>query len=99
MPLFLSGANQQEAELRPPAFRGALRYWFRAIAGPYYWNNPNQLKKIESDILGDSGSHCSSKIILRLSKVPNTESEEIEFNQQGINYLWFSLKAQKSSGI
>lgn len=31
-PLFLAGANQTEAELRPPAFRGALRYWFRAIA-------------------------------------------------------------------
>ncbi len=31
-PLFLAGADQQKAELRPPAFRGALRYWFRAIA-------------------------------------------------------------------
>ena len=35
-PLFLSGADQTIAELRPPAFRGALRYWFRALAGGYY---------------------------------------------------------------
>ena len=32
-PLFLSGANQQVAELRPPSIRGALRFWFRAMMG------------------------------------------------------------------
>jgi len=30
-PLFLSGANQQKVELRPPSIRGALRFWFRAM--------------------------------------------------------------------
>ncbi len=92
-PLFLSGAEQQKAELRPPAFRGALRYWFRAIAGAYYWNNPHKIKEIESDLLGDSGAHGSSKIILRLSKFGDIESKEVEFNKgkEGIKYLWFSL--------
>lgn len=32
-PLFLSGAQQKEAELRPPSIRGALRFWFRAMMG------------------------------------------------------------------
>lgn len=30
-PLFLGGADQQRAELRPPAFKGLLRFWFRAL--------------------------------------------------------------------
>ena len=30
-PLFLSGADQAKAELRPPTIRGALRFWFRAM--------------------------------------------------------------------
>jgi CRISPR type III-B/RAMP module RAMP protein Cmr1 len=30
-PLFLSGADQHVAELRPPSIRGALRFWFRAM--------------------------------------------------------------------
>jgi CRISPR-associated protein Cmr1 len=30
-PLFLGGADPRgEPELRPPAFRGAMRYWLRA---------------------------------------------------------------------
>jgi CRISPR-associated protein Cmr1 len=95
-PLFLSGANQQEAELRPPAFRGALRYWFRAIAGAYYWNEPNQLKEIESALLGDSGTHGGSKIILRLSNLPDKiPLDPVQLRQEenpGLSYLLFSMK-------
>ncbi|WP_315783314.1 MULTISPECIES: RAMP superfamily CRISPR-associated protein [unclassified Bradyrhizobium] len=29
-PLFLGGADQSRAELRPPSFRGLLRFWYRA---------------------------------------------------------------------
>lgn len=33
-PLFLGGADPRgEPELRPPAFRGTLRYWLRAALG------------------------------------------------------------------
>jgi len=33
-PLFLGGADPRGApELRPPAFRGAMRYWLRAALG------------------------------------------------------------------
>lgn len=95
-PLFLSGANQQEAELRPPAFKGALRYWFRAIAGIYYCNNPSQLKEIESAILGDTGIYGSSKIIIRLSNIPDKlPLAPVSLDQEenpGLSYLLFSMK-------
>ncbi len=32
-PLFLTGADQNIAELRPPTFRGEMRYWLRTLVG------------------------------------------------------------------
>ncbi|MBK9462163.1 MAG: type III-B CRISPR module RAMP protein Cmr1 [Sphingobacteriales bacterium] len=32
-PMFLSGANQDVPELRPPSIKGALRFWWRAMNG------------------------------------------------------------------
>lgn len=32
-PCFCAGANQAIAEIRPPAIRGQLRWWFRALGG------------------------------------------------------------------
>jgi CRISPR-associated protein Cmr1 len=35
--LFMHGADPRgQSELRPPAFKGQMRYWFRALAGAYY---------------------------------------------------------------
>ncbi|MBE9168825.1 type III-B CRISPR module RAMP protein Cmr1 [Pleurocapsales cyanobacterium LEGE 06147] len=93
-PLFLGGADPTKAELRPPAFRGALRYWFRAIAGINYLDNPHKLQQLESSIFGDTNS--SSNIVLRLSQLPNNlELDTVNLNQSrnpGLSYLWFSTK-------
>ncbi|MCL1489777.1 MAG: type III-B CRISPR module RAMP protein Cmr1 [Pseudanabaena sp. Salubria-1] len=94
-PLFLSGADQTIAELRPPAFRGALRYWFRALAGGYYWDQPQKLQELESSIFGNAGSIGSSKVVLRISQMPTIDPYEYSMRQDGIKYLWFSTKAQR----
>jgi CRISPR-associated protein Cmr6 len=44
------GADTTESELRPTAFRGVLRYWFRAIALAMY--PPQQAKKLEANLFG-----------------------------------------------
>ncbi|EKQ67328.1 CRISPR-associated protein, Cmr1 family [Leptolyngbyaceae cyanobacterium JSC-12] len=109
-PLFLSGADQTTAELRPPAFRGALRYWFRAIAGANYWNDINTLKSLESSILGDSGDHGGSKITIRLINCPTpeeldpqsvwmTQDRARERDGSGIGYLLFSMGMQERKAI
>jgi CRISPR-associated protein Cmr1 len=109
-PLFLAGADQTTAELRPPAFRGALRYWFRAIAGANYWNDINTLKSLESMILGDSGNHGGSKITIRLINCPTpeelnprsvsmTQDRARERDGSGIGYLLFSMRMQKRKAI
>jgi CRISPR-associated protein Cmr1 len=108
-PLFLAGADQTTAELRPPAFRGALRYWFRAIAGANYWNDINTLKSLESMILGDSGNHGGSKITIRLINCPtpeelnprsvSTQDRARERDGSGIGYLLFSMRMQRRKAI
>ena len=100
-PLFLGGADPAIAELRPPAFRGALRYWFRALVGAYHSNNFGELKRIESTLLGDTSN--SSSIILRLSNFPaELELDSMQLSQKqypGLSYLWFSLKEARGDSL
>lgn len=57
-PAFCAGALQDQAELRPPAIRGALRWWFRALGGS---------REEEASIFGSvqKDSQESSQIIVR----------------------------------
>ena len=31
-PVFCGGAHRERAELRPPSFKGVLRFWWRALS-------------------------------------------------------------------
>ncbi len=67
-PLFLGGAGGKNAppELRPPAFRGAMRYWLRAALGGVIGDkNLKDLHKIETAMFGDTdlGSPITVRII------------------------------------
>ena len=93
-PLFLSGADQTVAELRPPAFRGALRYWFRAIASsvaPF-----NEVKQWENKVFGNTDS--SGAVIIRVQSNQLSSSKFLTKNEDfsGLSYLYFS--AYKGSG-
>lgn len=68
-PLFLAGAEPRaEPELRPPAFRGVLRYWFRAAAGGVIGDqNLAGLHRLESSIFGDTTR--ASPVVLRLGPI------------------------------
>lgn len=87
-PLFLAGADQTEAELRPSAFRGALRYWFRVIAACV--TDLNTVKEWENKIFGDTTG--AGKVIIRIqaSQVVSKDCLKKELNFPGINYLFFS---------
>ncbi len=58
-PLFLAGADPRGApELRPPAFRGALRYWLRAALGGAFGDDGAGLKSVraaEAAVFGSAG--------------------------------------------
>ncbi|MFN4293822.1 MAG: type III-B CRISPR module RAMP protein Cmr1, partial [Thermoflexales bacterium] len=67
-PLFLGGANPRGApELRPPPFRGAMRYWLRAALGGVIGDqNLQSLNQLESSVFGSTEFGSPVHIRLRL---------------------------------
>ncbi len=64
-PCFLGGADQN-AEPRAAALRGALRYWFRVLAGGAY-KTALEMRSAEAELFGD-GTHRSmaSSVLVRM---------------------------------
>lgn len=99
-PLFLGGADPRgEPELRPPAFRGAMRYWFRAALGGVIGDSFEDIQKVEGQIFGSTvdpeKSVYSSEIALRLTPASSFRSFSLEkhANETGKNYFFWSLFA------
>jgi CRISPR-associated protein Cmr1 len=71
-PMFLGGADPTaEAELRLPSFKGALRFWWRALQ----WGkvrDVQELRRKEAELFGSSETG-QSKVLLRLDR-PVAES-------------------------
>jgi len=95
-PLFLSGANQQEAELRPPAFRGVLRYWFRAIAASL--TNFEEVRKWENRIFGSTDGSGSIIIRVQTKKPVSNCVLTRDNNFPGLVYLFFSMHGDGKRG-
>lgn len=72
-PLFMGGADPEgQPELRAASIRGAMRFWFRAIAGSIT-SDPREVYKLESEVFGNTEK--KSKVAVR---VKATNSEIIE---------------------
>jgi CRISPR-associated protein Cmr1 len=64
-PLLLHGADNKTPELRPPSFRGAMHYWWRAALGGVIGDkNLKALHELEGAVFGST--ECGSPISLRL---------------------------------
>ncbi len=66
-PLFLGGSDprDQPPELRPPSFRGAMRYWYRAALGGVVGDaNLDAVRRLETAVFGstDQGSPVSLRL-------------------------------------
>ncbi len=71
-PMFLSGADGQTPELRPPSIKGALRFWWRAMNGHLSLRDivdkktgkvlKKGLKTIEGEIFGSTKQQSQFKI-------------------------------------
>lgn len=106
-PLFLGGAEPRGTpELRPPAFRGALRYWLRAVLGGAFGDTEAGLTKLracESAVFGSAdettGGASAVTIRLRTAAQPTSKlyekQEPIFANNRrqptGRDYLYWSM--------
>ena len=88
--IFAGGADIQSAELRPSAFRGPLRFWFRAMMGKVVGNDLERLRRLEAAAFGATDS--GSPFVLRLAASPQTtDPNTIITPSVGKAYLGFSL--------
>lgn len=60
-PMFIAGAMQKDSEMRAPAIKGLLRWWWRAANGH---RTLAELKKAESDIFGSTERRSAFSMIL-----------------------------------
>jgi len=81
-PCFCAGADQSHAEIRAPAIRGQLRWWFRALGG----SAPE-----ERDVFGGIGSATASRLIIRTLKLtdgPKWDPPRVDPNATA-SYVWY----------
>jgi len=62
-PMFMGGAEKENAEFRASSLKGVLRYWWR-IANGYNYNSSKEMYKEESRIFGNTDSASCFKILI-----------------------------------
>lgn len=69
-PMFIGGANKEDAELRGSSIKGLLRFWWRVING-YKFDTIKKMYEKEKEIFGSTDSSSSFQIvILDISSLP-----------------------------
>ncbi len=90
-PLFVAGADQDQAELRAPSFRGVLRYWLRALLGGIYGTSGPGLARVweeEKSIFGTTNQGSAVMLRLELDGLGNPEPFEREQSQRDSRGQW-----------
>ena len=91
-PLFLGGANVEEKtpELRPPALKGLLRFWFRAVALPQF-NTWPAVWEAERSLFGSTAGQASFSLSVnnqsKFTVVPVGE----QWHKHGAAYLGYGV--------
>jgi CRISPR-associated protein Cmr1 len=95
-PLFMSGADQDKAELRLPSIKGALRFWWRALA----WERLGNLEAIREDEAKLFGSTDAGQagVLMRLEPAeftPVSKGDVLKDNGrvvgEGARYLGYGV--------
>lgn len=98
-PLFLGGADPRGApELRAPSFRGAMRYWLRALVGAA---GEQAMREHEHRLFGVGGDQASAGAVsLRLSSSTHLGKQQkyssLSKGKPGTAYLWFAARGTRS---
>jgi len=83
-PLLVRGADNRTPELRPPSFRGAMRYWLRAALGGVIGDsNLDDLHKLESAVFGSTERGSAIGIRLRDMNTRKHEASILPHKNRG----------------
>jgi len=92
-PLFLAGADGKTPELRPPSFRGAMRFWLRALLGGVLGDDVEAVRREEAKVFGNTEG--ASPVVVRIAGLPSCSPLEKPFGRSGRYYLLWSLLRQQ----
>lgn len=96
-PMFIGGAYpDQTAELRVPSFRGALRWWYRALLAGRGVSSIDELKKEEAAVFGSTDRASAVRIALLDSEVETAKPKTIQrlnSANSGTSYLYHFVQA------
>lgn len=103
-PIFMGGANEEDAELRSQSIKGALRWWYRAIDPDYNKNIPNKLMPEElrgkenwtwEEYYFGSSNRGQSPIFLDKITAVNIVEKKLEKYLEEENKLYLVKKGNK----
>lgn len=87
-PIFISGSNQKEADMRAPSIKGVLKFWFRAGFGEF----SDKMKQKEEKIFGSQEKPCVFQI---RTTQPNSDTfNPSSYKYSGISYFLPFLKGR-----
>lgn len=105
--MFLGGSDGQQAELRSPAFRGGLRFWYRAYLGGQGITDTGRLSEEETKVFGSASKGGLVSVFIKHETLDTISAEKYTKNEKGkplpngTAYLWYSLTLgqNKKQGI
>ena len=91
-PMFCGGADPKDAELRLPSFKGALRFWWRALAWSRLEGNLGAIEEEEAELFGsaDKGQSSVSMRLTNYEKPNSREGHSLKVGQ-GAKYLGYGV--------
>lgn len=93
-PMFLGGANQQP-ELRAASFRGAMRFWLRAMLGGVYGDNLGKIKAKEAGVFGDT-NRASAVVVRTHGAYQRSTRAEQKVLPDEAKYLYWPLTLSRN---
>ncbi|MEG6617608.1 type III-B CRISPR module RAMP protein Cmr1 [Peptococcaceae bacterium 1198_IL3148] len=94
-PMFLSGGDQDKAELRVVSIKGVLRFWFRATALSQY-DSWLKVKEAEQLLFG-SADAGQGAFLIKIHSKQIDKSVNRDWFKFGSNYLGYGLDKTKTS--
>ena len=96
-PLFLGGSDPRgQPELRAASFRGAMRFWLRALLGGILGDRPDKIFERESQVFG-STDHASPVVVqVSHQNLPSIGYSELTQSRAGIAYLFFGARPTRN---
>jgi len=89
-PLFAGSAEPDRAELRAPGFKGALRFWYRAMALSLY-KDWKKVRFVEQQLFGSTDGQAAFILKVLPVQQPVEVSREQTWSGQGSAYLGYGV--------